>query len=630
MLLLVFLIAAGLTLAGGYISQKIRKPGWPQPEGVFFVSVVAVATAVGLIIFYGRGNGGSDRIYTSIDQLQSQPLLAPDFTSGLALVGFMLGVYALSALRGIGKLPAWLADVIVILAAIGAVFAEPDSRIQLFTSTRADAPELPLGQLAIPLTVFWIWLTARLSAALNRVPMVAGGYLGVVALAGLLLLSQHSQNPSQFPWMANAALAGAGLASFIVALRNRSFNLGWSATLAVGFLLGCSSAVGLLKASIPGVLTLAVLALGLPLLDVSFFRLRATLRGQKVDWMETRLRLHEALQSRGVAPVKIGLLYMAIGLWFSALAYFAARWLFLDTPGLLVASLVTIVLLALAVTGGIVFFSLARLLMRRRADEEVPESLDAFGVRITPVSMQEAMARIEGFIHEGRRSGKCHHVVTSDANAILTSKQDEHYAEIIRNAALITPDGFGVIWGARLLNLPIYERVTGVDMVTGICDTAARNGFKVFILGSEPGIAATAAQNLMTRYPGLNIVGTHHGMIIRDEELKASVLRQIKEAKPDVLFVAMGIPLQEKFIAQYKEELGIPVLLGVGGSFDVYAGKFNRAPQYVQRMGLEWLYRVWIDPSRWKRMGYVPKFMVVALKTWLFGAGKNSKAADAF
>jgi N-acetylglucosaminyldiphosphoundecaprenol N-acetyl-beta-D-mannosaminyltransferase len=209
--------------------------------------------------------------------------------------------------------------------------------------------------------------------------------------------------------------------------------------------------------------------------------------------------------------------------------------------------------------------------MRRREGEEVPESVEAFGVKISPVSMIEALDKVETFI----KTGQPHHVLTSDANAILTSRQDPEYAAIMRRAALITPDGFGVIWGARLLNLPIYERVTGVDMVTGICERAAKNGYKIFIFGSEPGIASTAATNLAVRYPGLQIVGTHHGMVMREPEALAKVIAQIREAKPDVLFVAMGIPLQEKFIAKHLDELGVPVALGVGGSFDVYAGKFR-------------------------------------------------------
>ncbi len=178
-----------------------------------------------------------------------------------------------------------------------------------------------------------------------------------------------------------------------------------------------------------------------------------------------------------------------------------------------------------------------------------------------------------------------------------------------------------------MLNLPVYERVTGVDMVTGICERAAKNSYSIYILGSEHGIAETAATNLAKQYPGVRIAGTHHGFWRRDgqeaglsaDEADAKMADQIREAKPDVLFVAMGIPSQEKFIAAQIERMQVPVSLGVGGSFDVYAGKYKRAPQSVQRMGLEWIYRVWIDPSRWKRMGYVPRFMAFALREWIFG-----------
>jgi N-acetylglucosaminyldiphosphoundecaprenol N-acetyl-beta-D-mannosaminyltransferase len=253
------------------------------------------------------------------------------------------------------------------------------------------------------------------------------------------------------------------------------------------------------------------------------------------------------------------------------------------------------------------------MLMGRAEGEEIPEDVEAFGVRISPVTMTDAMEKIEAMI----RSKTPHHVVTSDANAILRAQEDAEYAGILQRAALITPDGYGVMWGARLLNLPIYERVTGVDMVTGICERAAKNGYRIFILGSEEGIASTAAQKLTERYPGLQVVGTHHGMILRDEEVKKRALQMVKEANVDVLFVAMGIPLQEKFIAQHMAELNVPVSLGVGGSFDVYSEKLKRAPEYIQRAGLEWLYRVWQEPWRWKRMGYVPRFMIFALKEWL-------------
>ena len=122
------------------------------------------------------------------------------------------------------------------------------------------------------------------------------------------------------------------------------------------------------------------------------------------------------------------------------------------------------------------------------------------------------------------------------------------------------------------MNLPIYERVTGVDMVTGICERAAKNAYSIYILGSEEGIAALAAKNLKEKYPGLTVLGTHHGMVLRNTELENAVIEEIRRLQPDVLFVAMGIPAQEKFIAKHFERLNVPVCLGVGGSFDVYAG----------------------------------------------------------
>jgi N-acetylglucosaminyldiphosphoundecaprenol N-acetyl-beta-D-mannosaminyltransferase len=233
--------------------------------------------------------------------------------------------------------------------------------------------------------------------------------------------------------------------------------------------------------------------------------------------------------------------------------------------------------------------------------------------------MKEALDKIEGFI----QTRTPHHVVTSDANAILQAQHDDEYAGIIRRAALITPDGFGVIWGARLMNLPIYERVTGVDMVTGICERAATNGYSIYILGAAPGIAATAAQKLMERYPGLRVAGTQHGYFKPEEE--DEVVRSIRAARPDVLFVAFGIPKQEKFIARHLQDLHVPVSLGVGGSFDVYSEKLKRAPEYIQRSGLEWLYRVWQEPWRWKRMSYVPRFMIFALREWLTGSRRSSR-----
>ncbi|HEX9996109.1 MAG TPA: WecB/TagA/CpsF family glycosyltransferase [Abditibacterium sp.] len=631
---LLLLIAAIIAGIGFQLCLRNRKTGGVRPEGLVFVAVVGLVSVSALAYFaFARGNAASS--LTTADAVMARSIFPDSLLVGMRLWLLVVAVYVLCALRGLAGLPTWVADAVVVSAAYFAIRIDREITLSIASSSLADSSAVPLGSAAIWLTVGWIWLVARLCAALNRVPAVTGGYLGLFGGLLFLLMASGQAGQNLFPSTSTLALCGAGLAAFVFAVRSPNFNLGWSATLAMGFVLGVSSAIGLLKNTLPAIIALAVLVLALPLLDVTLVQVRARLRGQSVQWSQSRLRLHEMLAARGVAPRKIALLYFAIGLWACTLAYGISRWLQNGAPNLFFSVFFGILLLVVGIGGAVGFFSIARVLMCRVPGEEVPESIEAFGVKISPVSMCEALDKIEEFI----ANGTPHHVLTSDANAILTSKTDADYAQIMRGAALITPDGFGVIWGARLLNLPIYERVTGVDMVTGICERAAQKGYRIYILGSAEGVAATAARNLMARYPGLQVVGTHHGFWRRDgkaeglsaDEADAKIAEEIASLQPHVLFVAMGIPMQEKFIAAQLQRLQTPVALGVGGSFDVYAGKFNRAPQYVQRMGLEWLYRVWIDPSRWKRMGYVPKFMLVALKTWIFGAKTGGKpASDAF
>ena len=631
-----FLGAALLTFGGLLFAERTRGTYNPRPEGIVLVGAVLLAglSSFALHELAGAGAPGAN-VGLSPDQISAQPLYPPELLSGLQLWVLVFAVYVLAALRGLGRFPAWVADVVVIVAAFGATRVAHDVIVQVSNSTlAADAPPLQLGPFDTLLTVGWIWAVSRLCASLNRVPAVAGGYLGLFALTIALLIGTQERAVNLFAPAATWALAGGGLAAFAVGLKRPAINLGWSSVLAMGFLVGVATAMGLLKNTLPAMLALGFLALGLPLLNVSIVKVRAHLRGYNVEWSNRRMRLDQALARRGVPRVKISLYYFCVGAWLCSLAFLATHWFFNTPPGPFLGVLYALILLGLAASGAIIFFSLARLGMRRQSYEEMPESIEAFGVKLSPVNMEEALDRVEGFI----ASGVPHQVLTTDANAILTSRHDPEYLKIMRGAALTTPDGFGVIWGARLLNLPIYERVTGVDMVTGICERAAVKGYKIYILGSAEGVAATAAHNLAKRYPGLQVAGTHNGFWRKEGEARglskeqsdAQMADKICAADPDVLFVAMGIPMQEKFIAAQLQRMNVPVAIGVGGSFDVYSGKFNRAPVYVQRIGLEWLYRVWIEPTRWKRMGYVPRFMLVALKTWLFGGPREDKSGEAF
>jgi N-acetylglucosaminyldiphosphoundecaprenol N-acetyl-beta-D-mannosaminyltransferase len=611
----VFVISALLMLFTSRLplARERRAHGF-RPEGIAFVGSVLVCAALGFLT-------------TARPSLPQSAAQEPDW--GLQVLALTAALYALSALRGARRLPPWVADALVVAAALVALY--------VFRSPSIGGLTLPFaggfinsGRLAAGLTVLFVWAIARMTASLNRTPQVTGGYLGMVSLT--LLLSLHFSNhkiglDTSFSVMACAALAGAGLASVPAALKLPGFNIGWSASLTMGFLLGQIAVSGLFKNLAFAIMGLLLLVFGLPALDVSFYHLRAAKRGGDVAFDHSRQRLHQVLMRRGLSPLKVSLLYLAVAAFLCGLGLLVI----LTEPWHLALRL--LLLISLGALGFLCFFSLVRILMRRGADEEVPETVEAFGVKISVVSMQQALDRIDTFIEE--RVPR--HVATSDANAILTAQKDPLYAQILRRAALITPDGYGVIWGVRLMNLPIYERVTGVDMVTGICERGARKGYSIYILGSEPGVAATAAANLQAKYPGLKVAGTHHGFWRRDakedgldaDAADARMADTVRAAKPDVLFVAMGIPSQEKFIAAQLERLAVPVALGVGGSFDVYSGKFNRAPASIQRIGLEWLYRVWVDPTRWKKMGYVPRFMALAVKTWLFGdhASKPKRAA---
>jgi N-acetylglucosaminyldiphosphoundecaprenol N-acetyl-beta-D-mannosaminyltransferase len=605
LLLSVFLVAALLTFLGlrAWVPTK-RFETEPRVEGLLLVGATLLSVAGGWIVFlipfHEAGVG--------------------DRRQGCFLILLVAALYLATALRRRLNLPIWLADICVFIAAYLSLRAWHGEAIQVL-SAPVSADTIGLGKWALPLTLLWMWAIARMTATMNRAPQVTGGYLGIVSLALLVLLELKSGvTPHFFASDAAAALAGAGLATVPLAIRRSKFDIGWPAALSMGFLLAQIATIGLLKSATFFMLLLSLIVFGLPLLDVSFFRLRAALRGEQLNVEEQRLRLHEALARRGIAPLKITLLYLVMGAWLCGLGVLTARFVFSSSAPPWVLLSRAIVVLLLFFIGFVLFFSLARVWMRRGEGEIIPEEIEAFGVRISPVSMAEALDKIEGFI----RAGAPHHVVTSDANSILRAQEDEEYAAIVRRAALIAPDGFGVVWGARLLNLPIYERVTGVDLVTGICERAAERGYSIYILGSEPGIAATAAAKLAERYPGLRVAGTQHGFWKREGIADEEVVQRIHQAKPDVLFVAFGIPAQEKFIARHFEALNVPVSLGVGGSFDVYSEKLKRAPEYIQRSGLEWIYRVWQEPWRWKRMSYVPRFMAFALRTWIFGPRRTA------
>ncbi len=236
------------------------------------------------------------------------------------------------------------------------------------------------------------------------------------------------------------------------------------------------------------------------------------------------------------------------------------------------------------------------------------QRLEILGIGIDKVNSQQALEKIAEFI----ASGQPHQIVTANAEIIYQASKNEKMRNVINNAQMVTADGSGVVWASRKLGEPLEQRVTGIDLVNSICERSAADKWKIYILGSAPGVAATAAMNIRDKFPGCNIVGTHHGYFNGKEEKQ--ILAELEQLKPDVLFVALGAPKQEYWIADHLADLGIPVGMGIGGSMDVLSGNVKRAPKWMQKMSLEWLYRLLIQPARFKRVLALPKFMLAVKK----------------
>ena len=237
--------------------------------------------------------------------------------------------------------------------------------------------------------------------------------------------------------------------------------------------------------------------------------------------------------------------------------------------------------------------------------------VDVLGVAFDNVSMEEAVDRAMGLLEQ---EGP-HLVATPNPEIVQRANQDPEYAGILAKADLVIPDGIGVIYAARILGRPLKARVPGIDFGSALMGRMAKTGKRLFLLGAEPGVAVLAGENLKAAYPGLVVCGTHDGYFKED----APVVRAVREAHADVVFVCLGAPKQEKWIAANGGATGARLLIGMGGALDVFAGKVERAPEGFQKLGLEWLYRLVKQPSRIGRMAKLPLFLVSAAGARLRG-----------
>jgi len=456
-----------------------------------------------------------------------------------------------------------------------------------------------LGMWSAPLTVLWLLGVMWAVALSRRLPGLTPGLVAIIALTfGAAAAIAHG-SPAGLVAIVTFAIAGAALGYLGYELPPARLMLGSSGHYTLGFALAAVSVIGALKNTAFLVVGLPLLVLAVPIINTTYAAVYASRRGKAALTMAPRSEyLHQLMLREGVHLRHVVLLFYAMT------AYFC-------TVGLLlvviieVSFLVKLALLAvLLALGAVAFYALARIVSHPDATGQT--MVELLGVPVHRTDLAGALHRVTQFVEDGAP----HHVVTPDSSALVRAQEDPELMAILRSADLVTADGAGVVWMAKVLGLPLWERVSGVDLMDHICELAAERGYSIYLLGAAPGVAREAARRLQERHPGLTVVGTMHGYF--DEVMEPQVVQRIAEAKPDVLFVALGVPKQEKWIRRHLDALSVSVAIGVGGSFDVISGRLKRAPRFMQRCGLEWLWRVLCEPSRLPRLAALPKFVWMA------------------
>jgi N-acetylglucosaminyldiphosphoundecaprenol N-acetyl-beta-D-mannosaminyltransferase len=242
------------------------------------------------------------------------------------------------------------------------------------------------------------------------------------------------------------------------------------------------------------------------------------------------------------------------------------------------------------------------------------EPVSVLGVRVDRVSQAETLQRMMAIVEQRRSSADalaCQQIITVNPEFVMTAQHNAEFRQTINAAALVVADGIGVVWATRYLKAPVPERITGVDTLVVLAERCAERGYRLYLLGAAPGVAQEAATRLQSLLPNLQIAGTYAGSPAPSEE--AEIIKRIAMAQADVLCVAYGAPAQDLWISRNLAHLPVALAMGVGGAYDFLSGHQRRAPRWLQRLGLEWLYRLYREPWRWRRMLAIPRFMLLVV-----------------
>ena len=245
-------------------------------------------------------------------------------------------------------------------------------------------------------------------------------------------------------------------------------------------------------------------------------------------------------------------------------------------------------------------------------------TIDILGVNINKTDMTQAVKTAEEYME----TDGFHYIFTPNSEIVMSAYKDGNFKEIINGADMLTPDGIGLVYAAKILGNPLKERVAGFDLVMKLLEGLPKSGKTAYLFGSAPGVAIEAKNKLEEKFPGINICGTANGFF--DEKREREIIDEINALKPDLLLVCLGSPKQEKWISEHKDELDCRLAMGVGGTLDVISGKAKRAPDIFIKLGLEWFYRLIKQPTRIVRMMALPKFLFTVIGKKIKGENKNA------
>ncbi|MCA9912257.1 MAG: WecB/TagA/CpsF family glycosyltransferase [Anaerolineae bacterium] len=243
-----------------------------------------------------------------------------------------------------------------------------------------------------------------------------------------------------------------------------------------------------------------------------------------------------------------------------------------------------------------------------RHQRDWQDRIQILGLPVDRITYEDWLGLVGQWV---QRRDRVYHVCTTNPEFMVIAQKDVNFANILRRADLCLPDGVGLMLAAQVLKTPLIERVTGSDGILALSEAAAANGWSLFLLGAAEGVADEAAGILQETFPGLRIAGTYAGSPAPEEE--DAIVAMVNAAQPDLLLVAYGAPQQDKWIARNSPRLNVAMAMGVGGSLDFVAGRVPRAPEWMRRYGLEWLYRLYKQPWRIRRMLRLPWFVLLVL-----------------